>query len=121
MTDEHPPKGILFLGVANSARSQMAEGLARLSGPLPPAAVYSAGSEPASVNLLAVRVRLETCVKLPMAPDDAVLFEQFRTHQDKDERLPHSRNREQSGRILPVALPSLSAGRPGGGFLSASC
>ena len=45
--------GLLFLCVANSARSQMAEGLARARfGPR--ARVASAGSSPAAVNPLAV-------------------------------------------------------------------
>ena len=48
-------KGILFLCVANSARSQMAEGLARRSfGDAVP--VQSAGSEPSRVNPYAVEV-----------------------------------------------------------------
>jgi len=51
-------KGWLFLCVANSARSQMAEGLARGLAP-PGTRIYSAGSEPASVNPLAVRVMAE--------------------------------------------------------------
>ena len=42
-------KGILFLCVANSARSQMAEGLARHMMPAD-VAIFSAGSEPATVN-----------------------------------------------------------------------
>ena len=47
MTDPRP--GLLFLCVANSARSQMAEGLAsRLFGDR--ARVQSAGSEPSRVN-----------------------------------------------------------------------
>ena len=50
--------GLLFLCVANSARSQMAEGLARRLAP-PGTRVYSAGSEPASVNPLAVRAMAE--------------------------------------------------------------
>lgn len=52
------PEGILFLCVANSARSQMAEGLARRLAP-PGTRVYSAGSEPSSVNPLAVRAMAE--------------------------------------------------------------
>ena len=50
--------GILFLCVANSARSQMAEGLARARfGDR--ARVQSAGSAPAPVNPLAVRALAE--------------------------------------------------------------
>jgi arsenate reductase len=50
-----PKQGILFLCVANSARSQMAEGLARrILGEK--AEVSSAGSTPASVNPHAVEV-----------------------------------------------------------------
>jgi arsenate reductase len=48
------PKHLLFLCVANSARSQMAEGIARS---LAPAGVHvsSAGSEPSRVNPFAIR------------------------------------------------------------------
>ena len=45
---------VLFLCVANSARSQLAEGLARRLAP-PGTRVYSAGSEPGVINPLAVR------------------------------------------------------------------
>lgn len=58
-----PPQGILFLCVANSARSQMAEGLARrLFGDRVP--VMSAGSEPSTVNPCAVTVMGELGVDL---------------------------------------------------------
>ena len=50
--------GLLFLCVANSARSQMAEGLARTRFP-DAVRVQSAGSAPASVNPLAVQVMAE--------------------------------------------------------------
>lgn len=50
-----PTPGILFLCVANSARSQMAEGLARIVfGDR--ARVQSAGSQPSRVNPYATRV-----------------------------------------------------------------
>jgi len=42
-------KGVLFLCVANSARSQMAEGIARSLAP-PGVRVWSAGSSPTSVR-----------------------------------------------------------------------
>jgi arsenate reductase len=45
-------KGILFLCVANSARSQMAEGIARSLAP-EGMRLYSAGSAPATLNPLA--------------------------------------------------------------------
>lgn len=45
--------GILFLCVANSARSQMAEGLARRA--LPEREIFSAGSEPSQLNPFARR------------------------------------------------------------------
>lgn len=49
---------ILFLCVANSARSQMAEGLARqMLGP--DAAVMSAGSQPSTVNPYAIEAMAE--------------------------------------------------------------
>lgn len=51
-------RGVLFLCVANSARSQMAEGIARalVGGRLP---IQSAGSAPSQVNPLAVRALAE--------------------------------------------------------------
>ncbi len=56
-------KGVLFLCVANSARSQMAEGLARMIfGDR--VSVMSAGSEPSKVNPYAVEVMRELGVDL---------------------------------------------------------
>ena len=49
------PHHVLFLCVANSARSQMAEGIARSLAPAG-VTVSSAGSEPSRVNPLAIRV-----------------------------------------------------------------
>ena len=51
-------KGILFLCVANSVRSQMAEGIARALAPAG-LAVWSAGSYPGSVHPLAVAALAE--------------------------------------------------------------
>ena len=51
-------KGILFLCVANSARSQMAEGIARSLAP-DGVRLFSAGSEPATLNPLAVKALAE--------------------------------------------------------------
>jgi arsenate reductase (thioredoxin) len=48
------PRHVLFLCVANSARSQMAEGLARSLAPAG-VTVSSAGSQPSRVNPLAIR------------------------------------------------------------------
>jgi arsenate reductase len=58
MTHPASPRGVLFLCVANSARSQMAEALARS---LFPAAVrvLSAGSAPSKVNPYAIEVLAE--------------------------------------------------------------
>ena len=56
-------KSILFLCVANSARSQMAEGLARrVCGDR--ARVQSAGSRPSSVHPLAIRVMDEVGIDI---------------------------------------------------------
>ena len=53
------PTSVLFLCVANSARSQMAEALARALAP-ENVAIWSAGSEPAGeVNPLAIRALAE--------------------------------------------------------------
>ena len=51
------PTSILFLCVANSARSQMAEGLARQL--LPGCLIQSAGSRPSRVNPYAIEVLAE--------------------------------------------------------------
>lgn len=51
-------KGVLFLCVANSARSQLAEGLARRLAP-PGVDVASAGSEPGTIRPEAVAVLAE--------------------------------------------------------------
>ncbi len=56
-------KGILFLCVANSARSQMAEGLARLRFGSS-RSIQSAGSTPSSVNPYAVEVMRELGIEL---------------------------------------------------------
>ncbi len=48
------PRRVLFLCVANSARSQMAEGIARSLAPAG-VAVSSAGSQPSRVHPLAIR------------------------------------------------------------------
>jgi protein-tyrosine-phosphatase len=52
------PRGVLFLCVANSARSQMAEGIARSLVP-PGTGVWSAGSRPTGVRPEAVAVLAE--------------------------------------------------------------
>ena len=52
------PRHLLFLCVANSARSQMAEGLARSLAPAG-VSVSSAGSNPSQVNPLAIRALAE--------------------------------------------------------------
>lgn len=60
---ERTQEAILFLCVANSARSQMAEGLARSmidNG----VEIYSAGSEPTVVNPSAIRVMAEIGIDL---------------------------------------------------------
>lgn len=60
---DRPAKGLLFLCVANSARSQMAEGLGRLVlGDRVP--VASAGSEPSRVNPWAIEVMREIGIDL---------------------------------------------------------
>jgi thioredoxin type arsenate reductase len=51
-------KHLLFLCVANSARSQMAEAIARSLAP-PDVSVYSAGSQPSRVHPFALRVLSE--------------------------------------------------------------
>lgn len=62
---------ILFLCVANSSRSQMAEGLARfIFGNL--AQVQSAGSEPTSVNPFAIQVMAELEVDISSQYSKAV-------------------------------------------------
>jgi arsenate reductase len=48
------PRHVLFLCVANSARSQMAEGIARSLAPSD-VRISSAGSQPSQVNPLAIR------------------------------------------------------------------
>jgi protein-tyrosine-phosphatase len=53
-----PPRHLLFLCVANSARSQMAEGIARSMAPAS-MTISSAGSKPSKVNPLAIRALAE--------------------------------------------------------------
>ena len=76
-------KGILFLCVANSARSQMAEGIARSLMPAE-VKVWSAGSRPTSVRPEAVSVLAEigidisghwskTVAEIPTAEVDTVV------------------------------------------------
>jgi arsenate reductase len=58
-TKETPDRrGILFLCVANSARSQLAEGIANRLAP-PDVEIYSAGASPARISSYAIRVLAE--------------------------------------------------------------
>ncbi len=57
------PRGVLFLCVANSARSQMAEGIARSLAP-PGVTIESAGSRPSQVNPVAIRALDELGIDL---------------------------------------------------------
>ncbi len=76
-------KGVLFLCVANSARSQIAEGLARTLAP-PGVKVWSAGSRPTEVRPEAIAVlkeigidisqhRSKAVAEIPAADVDAVI------------------------------------------------
>jgi arsenate reductase len=65
------PKGILFLCVANSARSQMAEGIAR-SVALPGVKIWSAGSRPATIRPEAVAVLKEIGIDISAQHSKAV-------------------------------------------------
>ena len=64
-------KGILFLCVANSARSQMAEGIARAALP-PGAKVWSAGSRPTAVRPEAAAVLKEIGIDISAHRSKAV-------------------------------------------------
>jgi len=57
------PRHLLFLCVANSARSQMAEGIARALAPAG-VTISSAGSKPSQVNPLAIRALDELGIDL---------------------------------------------------------
>jgi arsenate reductase len=64
VTGQRTPRGVLFLCVANSARSQIAEGWARKLVP-PGMRIWSAGSQPApAVNPYAVRVMQEVGIDI---------------------------------------------------------
>lgn len=76
-------KGVLFLCVANSARSQMAEGIARSIAP-PGIKIWSAGSNPTSVRPEAIQVlqeigidisgfRSKSVAEIPPAEVDTVI------------------------------------------------
>jgi thioredoxin type arsenate reductase len=65
------PKGILFLCAANSARSQMAEGIARALAP-PEVDIWSAGSRPTSVRAEAVTVLKEIGIDISRHRSKAV-------------------------------------------------
>jgi arsenate reductase len=76
-------KGVLFLCVANSARSQMAEGIARSLAPAG-TRVWSAGSRPTSVRAEAIAVlkeigidisghRAKAVTEIPAAEVDTVI------------------------------------------------
>jgi arsenate reductase len=58
-----PPRRVLFLCVHNAARSQMAEGFARLMAPAD-AVVWSAGSQATAVHPLAIEVMREVGVDI---------------------------------------------------------
>ena len=66
LCDERVPEGILFLCVANSARSQIAEGIARTLAP-PGIRISSAGSRPAAIHPLAVQVLAEVGIDISEA------------------------------------------------------
>jgi thioredoxin type arsenate reductase len=69
--DAPKPPRLLFLCVANSARSQIAEGIARrILGP--DALIQSAGSLPSSVNRMAVRVMAEIGIDISQQRSKAV-------------------------------------------------
>jgi arsenate reductase (thioredoxin) len=63
--------GILFLCVANSARSQMAEGIARSLAP-PGVKIWSAGSRPTSVRPEAISVLKEIGIDISAHQSKAV-------------------------------------------------
>ena len=63
MLREQKPRGILFLCVANSARSQMAEGIARSMAPKG-VTVWSAGSKPTEVRSEAKSVLYEVGIDI---------------------------------------------------------
>jgi protein-tyrosine-phosphatase len=63
--------GILFLCVANSARSQMAEGIARSLAP-PGMKIWSAGSQPTSVRQEAIAVLQEIGIDISSSRSKSV-------------------------------------------------
>jgi len=65
------PKGVLFLCVANSARSQLAEGIARSLAP-PGVTVWSAGSQPTRVRPEAIAALAEIGIDISHHQSKAV-------------------------------------------------
>ena len=66
------PRSVLFLCVSNSARSQMAEGMARAMLPAG-VEVHSAGSKPETVNPLAIRALDELDIDITLHTSKSVV------------------------------------------------
>jgi arsenate reductase len=66
------PRGVLFLCVANSARSQLAEGIARALAPAG-VTVWSAGSQPTRVRAEAIAVLAEIGIDISRHRSKAVV------------------------------------------------
>ena len=101
-------RGLLFLCVANSARSQIAEGLARARfGDA--VRVQSAGSDAAGVNPLAVKVLAELGIDISGAD-----LQDRRHDRSRDRRYRRHPLRRGSLPGLPLegAAPALAASRP---------
>lgn len=65
------PRGVLFLCVANSARSQLAEGIARFLAP-PGITIWSAGSKPTRIRPEAIAVLAEIGIDISQHRSKAV-------------------------------------------------
>ena len=104
------PRGVLFLCVANSARSQLAEGIARSLAP-PGVTVWSAGSQPTRVRPEAIAALAEIGIDISGHRSKSV----SEIPADRGRHRDHPvRRRGVPGVPRQGAAPALGAAGPGG-------